>query len=149
MKFVPIKMAALALAGLMTAAPGAHASSSLYDFDDNRYTGSYDARQSYCDKHPYAPDCRYDDDYNHVQPKKVYKKKRHSHRCAAYIRAAGKRNLVTAFARNSARFAWKREVRAVHGRDFTKWYNARNAEIICRRHGLLKACVAKATPCKY
>jgi hypothetical protein len=70
--------------------------------------------------------------------------------CAATIRAAGKRNLFGAFARNSAIFSWQREVRAVHGSAYASWGRARRASVSCGPGGgALTACVAMASPCRY
>jgi hypothetical protein len=67
--------------------------------------------------------------------------------CAPLIRAVGKRNLVLGFARNSARFAWTREARFVHGEQYANWGRARDAHISCTRVGALNSCEATATPC--
>lgn len=150
MKIFSFKLVAIALAGVLAASAGAQAGG-LHDDDNgngNGYSGSYGGKsfQQYCYENPYDDAC--DDD----QPKKHYRKKHYSYegngRCAALIRAAGKRNLVTAFARNSARFAWRREVQAVHGGQYASWHNARNPHITCTRYGALKACTATATPCR-
>ena len=148
MKFRFVKLAGLALAGLVAASAGAQAGS-ISDFNDNSYS-SYNNRNldDYCDRNPYDDRCGGYDEPRH-EKKHYHKKKRYSDGCRAYIRAAGKRNIVRAFARNSARFAWRREVRAVHGSQYANWNRARNAEIVCTHEGALKACVAKATPCKY
>lgn len=144
MKLLSVKWAGLALAGLLAASVNAQAG------------GQYDYKpkptlDAFCDLNPYDDACGgndYDDEPRYQ--KKHYRKKSHyNNNCAAYIRAAGKRNLVRGFARNSALFAWRREVRAVHGSQYANWHNARNAEITCSREGALKSCVAKATPCKY
>jgi len=148
MKVFSAKIVALTVAGVLAASSGAQAGG-LFDKDDNGYSGSYN-RQSldaYCDRRPYDDACRGYDRPQYGQ--KHYRKKVHNYRCRALIRAAGKRNLIPLFARNSARFAWKREVRAVHGAQYAKWHNARNPRITCTRHGGLKACVARATPCRY
>jgi hypothetical protein len=143
-----LKAGALALAGMIAVASNAQAGG-LYDGDDNGFSGKYN-RQSldvYCDQNPYDDACNgYD---KPAYRKKVHKKRHHDNHCRALIRAAGKRNLVTAFARNSAIFAWRREVRAVHGAQYMNWNNARNAYIECNRYGGLKECVARATPCRY
>jgi hypothetical protein len=169
MKHFSFKLAALALAGVLAASTGAQAGG-LYDDDDTGYSngsgngngngygnggysGSYN-RQSlrqYCYENPYDDAC---EDYR--PQRKTYKKSygygngygNGNGRCAALIRAVGKRNLVTAFARNSARFAWRREVRAVHGDQYSDWGNARGADIDCTHYGALKSCVAVATPCR-
>ncbi len=66
---------------------------------------------------------------------------------APLVRAVGKRNLVLGFARNSARFAWTREARFVHGEQYANWGRARDAHISCTRVGALNSCEATATPC--
>lgn len=69
--------------------------------------------------------------------------------CAATIRSAGKRNLIGAFARNSAVFSWQREVRAVHGPAYANWGSARRASVSCGpAGGALTGCVATASPCR-
>lgn len=142
----PLKLTVLALFGAMAMASGAQAAS-LYDDDDDS-SGNY-SRQSisrYCYENPYDDAC---DPYaKKYQKKKTYKKSHSAGRCAALIRAVGKRNLVTAFARNSARFAWTRETRFVHGEQYASWHRSRNAHITCSRVGGLKSCVATATPCR-
>lgn len=157
MQFFSIKLTTLALAGLLAASSGAQATG-LYDADSidtfpnfsNRFDD--DDYEEYCEEHPYARGCA---DYREERREYRRYKKRHSrkrvvnHRCAALIRAVGKRNVVKVFARNSARFAWRREARAVHGSRFSNWHNARNAHISCTKHGILFSCTAKATPCKY
>ncbi|NJM35345.1 MAG: hypothetical protein HC850_12270 [Rhodomicrobium sp.] len=145
MTIISLKWTALALAGFLAAATGAQAGG-LFDNDNNGYS-SQDNGQSfrqYCRENPHDDDCS---QYNGG-----YRQKRHSHdngRCAALIRAVGKRNLVTAFARNSARFAWAREARFVHGGQYANWNYARNAEISCTYVGALKSCVARGNPCRY
>lgn len=147
MKMYMLKVVALTLAGILAVAAGARAGG-LYDGDDNGYSGNYNRQNldAYCDLYPENDSCG---GYNEPQYKKKTYKPYHNGRCAALIRAAGKRNLVTAFARNSARFAWRREVRAVHGPQYANWRNARNAYVECARYGALKECVARATPCRY
>jgi hypothetical protein len=145
MKLLSVKWAGLALAGLLAASVNAQAASP-YDYKPKP------TLDAFCDLNPYDDVCGgddYDDDEPAYQKKRYKKKSHYNNNCAAYIRAAGKRNLVRGFARNSALFAWRREVRAVHGSQYANWNNARNAEITCSREGALKACVAKATPCKY
>lgn len=152
----PAIFAALSLAGLLAAAPAAQAGG-LYD---NGYPGSYqsdDDLEGFCRMHPYDDACD-NDDYSNDEPRYEKPHRRHSHRhhsrdndgrCRALIRAVGKRNLIRGFARNSARFAWRREARAVHGSQYSNWRNARNFSISCTRHGALKSCVARGTPCRY
>lgn len=148
MKIYLLKIGALTLAGIVAVAAGAQAGS-LYDGDDNGYSGGYNRQNLdvYCDQNPYADACGGYDEPRYK--KKAYKKPRYNNHCRALIRAAGKRNIVTAFARNSARYAWRREVRAVHGPQYMNWNNARNAYIECTRIGGLKECVARGTPCQY
>jgi hypothetical protein len=153
MKLYSLKLTALALAGLLAVSSGAQATG-LYD-DDNKTFPSFSNRdnddnyEDYCEEHPRASGC---EDFR--EERREYRehkraKKAVSNRCAALIRAAGKRNVVKAFASNSARFAWRREVRAVHGTPYSNWHNARGADISCTRTGLLFSCTARATPCKY
>ena len=144
------KITALALAGMLVLASGAQAGG-LYDKDDddNDTTSQYNRQSlsSYCYKNPYDDAC---DPY----AKRDYRKKDYSNgsytsgRCAALVRAVGKRNLVMAFARNSARFAWARETRFVHGEQYANWRQARDAHISCTRVGALNSCEATATPCQ-
>lgn len=161
MQLFSIKLSALALAGLLAASSGAQATG-LYDASSidtfPNFSNGYndDDYEEYCEEHRYAPSCKeYREElreYRHH--KKRYHKRRHtrkkaSHRCAALIRAVGKRNVVKVFARNSARFAWRREARAVHGSHYSNWHKARNTRIVCKHNGILYSCTAKATPCKY
>ncbi len=154
MKTFSLKLTALAFAAAMVAASGAHAAS-LFDDDDDGKSGAYHRQGQYCEEHPYADTCESDRDRPY--PDRTY---RHSYdrdddrdydrdRCVALVRAVGKRNLVTVFARNSARFAWIRETRFVHGDQYANWNIARDAEIVCTRIGALKSCEAIATPCRY
>jgi hypothetical protein len=147
MKHFPLKLTVLALAGVMTVAAGAKAGG-LYDDDDDGYSSHYNRHSlsSYCYQHPEDDDCDpYAKRYHH---KPHYNSSHSGGRCAALVRAVGKRNLVTAFARNSARFAWSREARFVHGDQYANWNYARNADITCTRIGALKSCEATATPCR-
>ncbi len=152
MKSFSLKLTALALAGLVVAAPAAQAGG-LYDDDDNGST-AYSNRNTlatYCRQYPDAVICN-DDAYeprHERHHRKHYRKKVYNNHCRPLIRAVGKRNLVTVFARNSARFAWRREVRAVHGSQYANWQNAHNFTITCTRYGALKSCVARGTPCRY
>jgi hypothetical protein len=149
MKTTPFKMAAFAVVGIIALASGAQAGG-LYDSDDdNGYFSQYERKSpsNYCYENPYDDAC---DPYAN---KKHYKKKSYSHshnsgRCAALIRAVGKRNLIRGVARNSARFAWRRETRFVHGEQYANGHSARNAHISCTRVGALSSCVATATPCR-
>ena len=151
MKLFSLKLAALAFAGLLAASSGAQATG-LYDNDNTfpkfgeRYSDN--DYEDYCEEHPRASGC---EDYREERREyRHYKKKKAvSNRCAALIRAVGKRNVVKAFAGNSARFAWRREVRDVHGTQYSNWNNARSADINCTTTGILFSCTARATPCKY
>ena len=107
MKYFSLRMTAYAWAGIILAAPAQ--AGGLFDSDDNGYSGSYNRQNLnvYCDRYPDDDACDDEPQYK----RKTYRKSYHGVRCAALIRAAGKRNLVTAFARNSARFAWRRETR--------------------------------------
>ena len=141
------KITALAFAGMIAFASGAQAAG-LYDDDDDNGS-SYDRRSlsSYCYKNPYDDAC---DTY----AKRRYERKSYdgsytAGHCAPLVRAVGKRNLVLAFARNSARFAWIREARFVHGDQYANWNSSRNAQISCTREGALSSCEAIATPCRY
>jgi hypothetical protein len=158
MKLFSLKLTALAFAGLLAASSGAQATG-LYDADsigtfpnfsssnDDDYGDDY---EDYCEEHPYASRCEdYREERREHRHYKRKAKKAVSNRCAALIRAVGKRNLVKVFASNSARFAWRREARAVHGSQYANWNNSRNSDISCTLHGLLYSCTAKATPCKY
>lgn len=161
MKVFSLKLTALALAGMMIAAPGAQAGG-LYDDDDynNPAHSNRNTLATYCQQYPDAVICNDDRGYEpqyepryerrHYQERRYHKPKRaYNGHCRAVIRAVGKRNLVRGFARNSARFAWKREVREVHGAQYADWRNARNFSIECTRHGALKSCVARGTPCRH
>ena len=145
MKLFSLKFTILTLAGAIAMAPAARAASLSDDDEANQY--SRGNQESYCYEHPYDDDCdpykkRYDNDRHRSDSEE-------RERCAALVRAVGKRNLVTAFARNSARFAWTREARYVHGDQYANWNYARNARIECISHGALKSCAAIATPCRY
>ncbi len=139
-----LNVAALGLAGMMALSSGVVAGG-LYDGDDdNRY--NRESQSSYCYKHPYDDTCqphaqRYDD-------QRHYGYSNGSGRCTALVRAVGKRNLLLGFARNSARFAWVREARFVHGDQYADWNNARDVEIACTRVGALSSCEAIARPCR-
>ena len=87
-----------------------------------------------------------DDDgygYQHRGPSYAYGKV-----CGPTVRAAGKRNLFPGFARNSALFAWQREVRAVHGPAYSNWGYARRAHFSGGPAGGLIGCGATAGPCR-
>jgi len=137
---------ALAFAGLIAVAASAKAGD-LSDSDDDYDTSHSYTRQSlsgYCYKHPYDDACA-------PYAKRDYHKRDHGSytagRCAPLVRAVGKRNLVLAFARNSARFAWAREARFVHGEQYGNWSNSIDAHISCTRIGALNSCEATAKPC--
>lgn len=138
------KITAIALAGMLALATGAQAGG-LYDNDDNDHndtTSQYNRKSpgTYCDQN--------DDDCD-TQAKRDYGNNGYytAGHCAPLVRAVGKRNLVLGFARNSARFAWAREARFVHGEQFANWGRARDAHISCTRVGALNSCEATATPC--
>jgi hypothetical protein len=144
-----LKITALAVAAMIALASGAQAAS-LYDDDDDKGS-SYDrqSQSSYCYKHPYDEACDPNARQRHYRDNGDGDDRSYTAgRCAALVRAVGKRNLVLAFARNSARFSWAREARFVHGDQYANWYNARNAHISCTRVGGLSSCEATATPCR-
>lgn len=144
-------IAAAALGTLIVASSAAAADFPNFDDNGNDYGGGYsrDSLNRYCYENPYDERC---DPYLNRRPRPTYKKKAaksYHDNCAAKIRAVGKRNIVKAFARNSALFAWRREARAVHGQQYANWHRARNAEIVCDRvTGLLTSCIAVAKPCR-
>jgi hypothetical protein len=110
-------------------------SPSSNDDDDNGATGQYNQQSpsSDCDDDDCAPQAK----GNHQQ--KSYNGSYTAGSCAALVRAVGKRN--------SARFAWTREARFVHGDQYANWGRARDAHISCTRVGALSSCEAIATPC--
>lgn len=143
-------MMAAALGSLMLASSAMAADFPNFDDKDDNYGGGYsrDSLNRYCYENPYDERC---DPYldNHRPRHKKKAAKSYNGSCAAKIRAAGKRNLVKAFARNSALFAWRRETRAVHGEQYANWRHARNKDIVCNRvTGLLTSCIAVGTPCR-
>ena len=155
MKLISLKLPALALAGLLAASTGAQATSlaGIDQFPEfpNRYEDDGDY-EDYCEENRHADVCEdyWEEKREHRRyHRKKAKQKVYNNRCRALIRAVGKRNLVKVFARNSARFAWRRETREVHGNQYATWNNAENARVTCSKTGLLYSCVAKATPCKY
>lgn len=139
----------MAAALALCAAAGAAQAGDLPD--DDGYRSGYNAhayrRQSlsrYCYTHPYDEKC--DPDARHDKPRdRVYARGRV---CEAAVRAAGKRNLFPAFARNSAVFAWQRETRSVHGGEYASWTLARRPSVVCDPVGGLTSCIATATPCR-
>lgn len=138
-----LKLSAAALA-LCALAGGARAGG---DLDDNGYDTSYrrESLSRLCYKYPEDPRC---DPYakRYVPKKKYYGG---GGACTSSVRAAGKRNLVPAFARNSAIFSWQREVRGVHGSEYAAWGRARGVSVVCSpAGGALTGCVATATPCR-
>ena len=140
------KITAIAFAGMLALASGAQAGG-LYDNDDNDdndTTSQYNQQSpgSYCDQNDDDCDPHAKRDYG-----KSYNGSYTAGRCAPLVRAVGKRNLVLGFARNSARFAWAREARFVHGEQYANWGRARDAHISCTRVGALNSCEATATPC--
>ena len=139
--------AALAFCAL---AGGAQAGGDLDDGYGNGHGSGYGYRREslsrLCYKHPEDPRC--DTDAHRYVPKKKYYGEGGG-ACRASVRAAGKRNLIPAFARNSAIFSWKREVRGVHGVEFANWGRARGVSVVCGpAGGALTGCVATATPCR-
>ena len=134
------KLGGAAVLAVCVMAGGAWAGS-LDDADDYR-----DGRglSRLCDRHP--DDARCDADGSRYKPSKpAY----YGAVCGPTVRAAGKRNLFPGFARNSALFAWQREVRAVHGGHYASWSLARRPSISCGpAGGALTGCVAVATPCR-
>jgi hypothetical protein len=114
---------------------------SLDDADEYRDKGGL---SRLCDRHP--DDARCDPD---VPRYKARKPAYYGPVCGPTVRAAGKRNLFSGFARNSALFAWQREVRAVHGGQYASWSLARRPSISCGpAGGALTGCVAVAIPCR-
>ncbi len=153
MKPYLLTFAAAALAGVLAASSGAQATG-LYDNDDvfsNIPTRADRSEEfaEYCDRYPRAELCREYREDRYYEKRHRPKAKAHNYRCRQLIRAAGKRNVVKVFARNSAMFAWRRETRAVHGSEYANWNNARGANITCTLTGILFSCTARATPCQY
>jgi hypothetical protein len=147
-----LKLGALALA-LGALSGTAYAGGDLDDGYGNGYGngGGYQRKSlsRLCYQHPEDPRCDDNGGYRY-KPKKSYSDGGNGGACAATIRAAGKRNLIGAFARNSAIFSWQREVRAVHGSSYATWGRAQRASISCGPGGgALTACVATASPCRY
>lgn len=141
-----LRVAALAFAGMLVAASAGQAAG-LYDDDDDAAPSQYRSQHGlYCYKHPYDDACAPYARRSYEPQHDVYSDG--SRRCAALVRAVGKRNLFLTFARNSARFAWVREARFVHGDQYADWNHARDAEIACTREGALNSCEAVATPCR-
>jgi hypothetical protein len=113
--------------------------------DDNDYSYRRQSLSRLCYQHPDDPRC---DPYagRYRAPRRSYSE---GGACVATVRAAGKRNLFGAFARNSAIFSWQREVRSVHGSEYANWGEARNTSISCGSSGgALTGCVATARPCR-
>ncbi len=139
---VKLGAAALALCALTGAAK---AGGDLYD-DDSSYGDRRGDLSRLCYQHPDDPRCDPGTDrYRPSRPSYSYGEGR----CAATIRAAGKRFLFPAFARNSAILSWQREARAVHGPAFASWSEARGTSISCGpAGGALTGCVAVARPCR-
>ena len=134
-------MAALALCAIA----GAAQAGGSFDDDDNGYRRQ--SLSSLCYRHP-------DDARCEPTPARRYRPRPapsygYDRTCGPTVRAAGKRNLIPAFARNSALFSWQREVRAVHGPAYASWSNARRSQVSCGpAGGALTGCVATATPCR-
>jgi hypothetical protein len=117
------------------------------DFDDDHgYGYRRESLSSLCYKHPDDARCEpgsYRPSYRPA-PKPYY-----GGACTGTIRAAGKRNLIGAFARNSAILSWQRETSAVHGPQYASWGLARSASVSCGpAGGALTGCVAVARPCR-
>jgi hypothetical protein len=131
--------AALALCAMMGAAQAGG------DLDDSDTGYRRETLSRLCYKYPEDPRCDPAPRYR-PRPAPVYGYK---NTCGPTVRAAGKRNIFPAFARNSALFSWQREVRAVHGPAYASWSNARRAQISCgHAGGALTGCVATASPCR-
>ena len=118
-------------------------SASSNDDDDHGAASQYD--QPHPNGHCDDDDCAPHGKENYQQ--NSYNGSYTAGRCAALVRAVGKRNVVLGFARNSARFAWTREARFVHGDQYANWGRARDAHISCTQVGALNSCEATATPC--
>lgn len=67
--------------------------------------------------------------------------------CRKQISALGKWSYTYAGARYSARRAWRRKVRAKHGREFAKWRKAKAESYGCWQHEQKERCRVKARPC--
>ena len=119
--------------------------------DDDDYNSGYGYRREslsrYCYQHP--DDSRCDPSGYRYKPRKPAYSDYSEGACRATIRSAGTRNLIGAFARNSAIFSWQREVRAVYGPQYAHWGQARSVSLSCGPGGgALTACVASARPCR-
>jgi hypothetical protein len=138
-----IKLGAAAALAMFAMAGAAQAGGSL---DDDDYGYRPQSLSRLCYKHPEDPRCDPAPRRYKPRPAPSYS---NSRACGPSVRAAGKRNLIPAFARNSAMFSWRREVRAVHGPAYANWAYARRAQISCGpAGGALTGCVATATPCR-
>ena len=137
-----IKFGAAAVLALCAMAGVAQAGG---DLDDNDYGYRRESLSRLCYKHPEDPRCEPAPRRYRPRPAPSYG---YDHACGPTVRAAGKRNLIPAFARNSAMFAWRREVKAVHGPAYANWGAARQVSISCGPAGGLTGCVATARPCR-
>jgi hypothetical protein len=134
--------AALALCALT----GVARAGDSFDDNDNGYGYRRESLSRLCYQHPDDARCEPNTYRYRPRPRADYEGEG---RCAATIRAAGKRNLFGAFARNSAILSWEREVLAVHGPAYASWGLARRVSISCGpAGGALTGCVAVATPCR-
>jgi hypothetical protein len=134
-----LKFGAAAVFAICAVAGGAQAAS----LDDGDSYGR-EPSSRFCYKNPEDPRC--DTEPRRYKPRPP---RYEDAACGPTVRAAGKRNLFPGFARNSALFAWQREVRAVHGQQYARWSNARRASISCGpAGGALTGCVAVAVPCR-
>jgi hypothetical protein len=138
-----LKFGAAAALALLTSVGAAQAGGDL-DYDDRGYRRESLSRLCY--RHPEDPRCDPAPRRYKPRPAPSYG---YSRACGPTVRAAGKRNLIPAFARNSALFAWRREARAVHGPAYANWAYARGGSVSCGpAGGALTGCVATATPCR-
>jgi hypothetical protein len=136
-----LKLGAAAVLAVCALAGGAWAGS-LDDRDG--YGKDRETYGTFCERYPDHSRC-VPDGPRHKPNKAAY----YGQVCGPTVRAAGKRNLFPAFARNSALFAWRREVRAVHGGEYASWSLARRPAISCGpAGGALTGCVATAIPCR-
>ncbi len=114
------------------------------DYDDSYRPRS---QSRLCYQHP--DDARCEPGAYRPSYRPPVRKRYYDNACAATIRAAGRRFLIPAFARNSAIFSWQRETRAVHGPAYSSWGSARSASVSCGpAGGALTGCVAVARPCR-
>lgn len=139
-----LKFGAAAALAFCAMAGAAQAGGDIDTGDDTSYRRQ--SLSSLCYRHPEDPRCEPAPRRHKPRPAPSYG---YDRACGPTVRAAGKRNLIPAFARNSALFAWRREARAVHGPAYANWGSARGASISCGpAGGALTGCVASATPCR-